>query len=87
MATPVVPTYVLIHGGTTTEGNAVSLSVRIGSRAGLVSSRPMSVTSRTATVGRPAPDFTLIDQHGAEFHLAEAVDDGPIVLVFLRGFG
>ena len=36
--------------------------------------------------GNLAPDFTLKDQHGAEFHLAEAVGAGPVVLVFLRGF-
>jgi peroxiredoxin len=47
----------------------------------------MSVRSRTATVGRPAPDFMLVDQHGSEFHLAEAVEGGPVVVVFLRGFG
>jgi peroxiredoxin len=47
----------------------------------------MSVSSRTAAVGQPAPDFTLDDQHGAEFHLAEAVSSGPVVVVFLRGFG
>lgn len=47
----------------------------------------MSVNSRTATVGQPAPDFTLTDQHGSEFHLAEAVSRGPAVVVFLRGFG
>lgn len=47
----------------------------------------MSVSSRTATVGQPAPDFTLTDQHGVEFHLAEAVERGPVVMVFLRGFG
>lgn len=45
----------------------------------------MSVSSRTASVGQPAPDFTLTDQHDVPFHLAEA--DGPVVLVFLRGFG
>jgi peroxiredoxin len=45
----------------------------------------MTVKSRTATVGEPAPDFRLVDQHGAEFHLAEAAR--PVVLVFLRGFG
>jgi peroxiredoxin len=38
-------------------------------------------------VGQVAPDFTLTDQHGAEFHLAEAVKAGPVVVVFLRGFG
>jgi peroxiredoxin len=47
----------------------------------------MAVQSRTATVGQPAPDFTLTDQHGAEFHLQGALDTGPVVLVFLRGFG
>jgi peroxiredoxin len=45
----------------------------------------VSVHSRTATVGQPAPDFTLTDQHGVPFHLAEA--DTAVVLVFLRGFG
>jgi peroxiredoxin len=47
----------------------------------------MSVDSRTATVGQPAPDFTLTDQHGSEFHLALEVERGPVVVVFLRGFG
>jgi peroxiredoxin len=45
----------------------------------------MSVNSRTATKGQRAPDFTLVDQHGSPFHLAEA--GTPVVLVFLRGFG
>jgi peroxiredoxin len=47
----------------------------------------MGVTSRTATVGQAAPDFTLTDQHGAELNLARAIGDGPVVVVFLRGFG
>lgn len=47
----------------------------------------MSVHSRTAAVGQAAPDFTLTDQHGASFHLAESVGQGPVVIVFLRGFG
>jgi peroxiredoxin len=47
----------------------------------------MSVHSRTASVGQRAPDFTLADQHGDHFNLASANADGPIVLVFLRGFG
>ena len=47
----------------------------------------MTVHSRTATVGQAAPDFTLTDQHGSEFHLADATHAGPVVLVFLRGFG
>ena len=47
----------------------------------------MAVNSRTASVGVPAPDFTLADQHGSEFHLADALSAGPVALVFLRGFG
>ncbi len=47
----------------------------------------MSTKSRTATVGQLAPDFTLTDQHGVDLHLADAVAHGPVVLVFLRGFG
>jgi peroxiredoxin len=47
----------------------------------------MVVHSRTATLDHTAPDFRLTDQHGAEFHLAEATAAGPVVLVFLRGFG
>jgi peroxiredoxin len=46
----------------------------------------MSVHSRTAAVGQPGPDFTLTDQDHNQFHLAEAVAEGPVVLVFLRGF-
>jgi peroxiredoxin len=47
----------------------------------------MTVHSRTAAVGQRAPGFTLADQHGNEFQLSEAVAAGPVVLVFLRGFG
>jgi peroxiredoxin len=47
----------------------------------------MAVHSRTASVGMPAPDFALTDQHGAVFHLADASGSRPVVLVFLRGFG
>jgi len=47
----------------------------------------MTVHSRTAAVGQTAPDFTLADQHGAAFTLSEAIGAGPVVLVFLRGFG
>jgi peroxiredoxin len=37
-------------------------------------------------MGQQAPDFTLTDQHGNEFHMTEALGSGPVVLVFLRGF-
>ncbi len=46
----------------------------------------MSVRSRTATMGQPAPDFALTDQHGAVFRRSDASASGPVVLVFLRGF-
>jgi peroxiredoxin len=47
----------------------------------------MVTHSRTASIGREAPDFSLADQHGNVFHLTEATGAGPVVLVFLRGFG
>ena len=47
----------------------------------------MAVHSRTAGVGHKAPDFTLLDQAARPFHLEEALASGPVVLVFLRGFG
>jgi peroxiredoxin len=47
----------------------------------------MAIHSRTASIDQTAPDFALSDQHGSEFHLADAVGAGPVVLVFLRGFG
>jgi peroxiredoxin len=47
----------------------------------------MVTHSRTASIGRAAPDFSLTDQHGTVFHLIEASGTGPVVLVFLRGFG
>jgi len=47
----------------------------------------VSVHSRTAGVGAVAPDFTLTDQHGVPFQLSLVTAAGPVVLVFLRGFG
>ena len=47
----------------------------------------MSVHSKTAAVGQQAPDFELVDQHGETVRLADALGAGPVVLVFLRGFG
>ena len=62
-------------------------AVRSCTRTRRATVSPMPVRSRTATVGRRAPDFTLADQDGNEFHLTDAVAEGPVVLVFLRGFG
>jgi len=64
-------------------------SLHIGRDARIVRQREaaMAVNSKTASVGARAPDFTLTDQHGNEVHLADAWSAGPVVLVFLRGFG
>lgn len=37
--------------------------------------------------GRPAPSFTLFDQHGQPWNLAEKLRRGPVVLVFYRNYG
>jgi peroxiredoxin len=47
----------------------------------------MTVHSRTAAIGQRAPDVELVDQHGEAFRLSDALGHGPVVLVFLRGFG
>jgi peroxiredoxin len=47
----------------------------------------VSVHSKTAAVGQKAPDFALVDQHGDTIRMSDARGAGPLVLVFLRGFG
>jgi peroxiredoxin len=47
----------------------------------------VSVHSSTAAVGTRAPDFTLPDADGNAVHLADELTHGPVVVVFLRGFG
>jgi hypothetical protein len=42
--------------------------------------------SRTAGVGSVAPDFDLPDATGTRYRLADLLTQGPVVLVFLRGF-
>ena len=44
------------------------------------------VHSKTANTGSPAPDFELPDAGGELHHLSELLAEGPVVLVFLRGF-
>jgi len=36
-------------------------------------------------VGDPAPDFSVVDSHGAPFTLSDRRAAGPVVLVFYRG--
>ena len=47
----------------------------------------MVTHSRTAGTGATAPDVELPAADGTTFHLADALAEGPVVLVFLRGFG
>jgi peroxiredoxin len=42
--------------------------------------------SSKATVGSTAPAIELLQADGTTWRLADAVQDGPVVLVFLRGF-
>lgn len=37
------------------------------------------------SLGRSAPDFTGIDQHGQQLQLSELTRKGPVVLIFYRG--
>jgi peroxiredoxin len=43
-------------------------------------------SSRTATVGTTAPAIELPQADGTMWRLADATRNGPVVLVFLRGF-
>ncbi|HZS54987.1 MAG TPA: hypothetical protein VFA65_11330 [Bryobacteraceae bacterium] len=36
--------------------------------------------------GETAPDFCLADTTGTERHLSELASDGPLVLLFYRGW-
>ena len=38
-----------------------------------------------AAVGRAAPDFSLPDHRGGEFHLRDHLGRGPLLVVFYRG--
>ncbi|HSS08507.1 MAG TPA: hypothetical protein VLL25_01385 [Acidimicrobiales bacterium] len=46
----------------------------------------MATHSRTAGVGSTAPDFELADAAGSHYRLSELLKEGPVVLIFLRGF-
>jgi hypothetical protein len=36
--------------------------------------------------GELAPDFSLTDQHGQPAVLSEMLSDGPVIVVFYRGY-
>jgi peroxiredoxin len=46
----------------------------------------MAVHSTRASVGEPAPKFALPDGTGHIVALDELLANGPVVVVFLRGF-
>jgi peroxiredoxin len=46
----------------------------------------MATHSTTASVGEPAPRFTLPNRSGEATDLESVLAGGPVVLVFLRGF-
>ena len=43
------------------------------------------MAERELAVGAHAPDFTVRDQNGQSWHLAEALERSAQVLVFYRG--
>ncbi len=57
-----------------------------GSETNLQQTAAMTRSSRKATVGSPAPAIDLEQADGTRWKLAEATKNGPVVLVFLRGF-
>ena len=50
-----------------------------------IKSRPLPKPQIASFEGQPAPDFTLNDQNGHPFHLAENRGH-PVVLYFYRGY-
>jgi peroxiredoxin len=52
---------------------------------GIETVRQSGIEGRAKNVGDRAPDFTLARAAGGTFHLAEALQDGPVVLLWYRG--
>ncbi len=52
---------------------------------GIETVRQTGIEDRAKNVGDRAPDFTLTRAAGGTFHLAGALQDGPIVLLWYRG--
>jgi cytochrome oxidase Cu insertion factor (SCO1/SenC/PrrC family) len=66
---------------------AVVAGIAVLAVAGLafIKSRPLPNPQIASFQGRPAPDFTLKDQNGQLFHLADHRGH-PVVLYFYRGY-
>jgi len=53
----------------------------------LVSQTEKEVTDAAGiTVGEDAPMFNAVDANNSDFSLQEAINEGPVVLIFYRGF-
>ena len=55
-----------------------------GTRSPIVTGPPPTA-GNSPLVGETAPDFTLASSDGGSVQLSEAVEQGPVVLVFYRG--
>ncbi len=62
-------------------GTACSTSASAGGQA----AAPASETTKTLSVGDPAPAFSLPDTTGNDVSLRSLTASGPAVLVFYRG--
>ncbi|MEN6319830.1 MAG: hypothetical protein ABFD82_13880 [Syntrophaceae bacterium] len=47
----------------------------------------MTDKTTVLTIGDNAPVFSTVDFTGKPVNLSDALSEGPVVLVFLRGFG
>ena len=72
------------RGGAPARVGAVRATMRDPSPQGR--SVLVATHSATASVGQPAPDFSLDDADGRTVRLADELAHGPVVVVFLRGF-
>ena len=46
----------------------------------------MAQTSTAFSIGKEMPIFTLPDEKGRPFNLAEQLEEGPLVLVFYQEY-
>lgn len=69
----------------------IYMSLSIAALVGTTSHSVIAQQNQTAdeakglSIGTQAPDFKAIDQNGNTFHLQEALNKGPVVLIFYRG--
>jgi Spy/CpxP family protein refolding chaperone len=61
----------------------LALALALGAAA--VGCSPLRSTSTPLDASRTAPSFTLSDQQGRRLPLGQALEGGPVVLIFHRG--